>query len=306
MKRRDFFKGAGIFGCGFALGLGTGNLSKIKNRDNNSNLEQKSDWLPHIEISLCYHCNLNCAGCYHCAPIAPIYFMPLDIFEKDLEQMYKITQGKIHTIGLLGGEPLINKKREEYIEIARKYFKRSEIIVYTNGLLLNNMPNSFWETCKKNNVVIKHSFYPLYNKYPDLKDSYKKSEKYEVKLTSDSPRYKFVEINLNNQKLNNINKKYKDCKKKINCAVLDNGLLYPCLIIPSVKLFLNKYFTKHILPIDKNDILNIYKTKSIDEIFEFYNEPKNFCKYCNYNDKQRKLWRHSKRKPEEWYKVTSL
>ena len=304
MKRRDFFKSAGIFGCGFTFGLGAGNLSKMKNQDNDSNFEQKSDWLPHIEISLCYHCNLNCAGCYHCAPIAPIYFMPLDIFEKDLEQMYKITKGKIRNIMLLGGEPLLNKKIEKYIKITRKYFQDSQLIVFTNGILLNDMSENFWKTCNKYKAIVRHSFYPLYDKYPDLSYSYKQAMKFDVKIQSIEPRYRFTSMKINAKKTNDYIKVYNKCGNKFKCAVIDNGILYPCQVIPSVKLFLNSHFKNLAINIKEDDYLDIYKVKSMDDLLNYFKEPKDFCKYCNYKDEDsKKLWTLSKREAAEWFDV---
>ena len=51
----------------------------------------------------------------------------------------------------------------------------------------------------------------------------------------------------------------------------------------------------------KNDVLDIHKINSIDEIIEFYNKPKEMCAHCNYFLTEGKKWRLSKREVDEWY-----
>ena len=65
--------------------------------------------------------------------------MPLDVFEKDLAQLSKITNGKIEDLIIGGGEPLLNKDIEEYIKLARKYFKKSCLMIKTNALILSQI-----------------------------------------------------------------------------------------------------------------------------------------------------------------------
>lgn len=302
MKRREFLKDAGIFGCGCALGAGSIKLTsanKEKQKITSKN-DIYSDWLPHVEILITHHCNLNCAYCAHCAPLAPIYFESVDIFEKDIIQLYKITQGKIKEIMLLGGEPLLNKNIEVFIKLTRKYFKKSEIIIVTNGLMLNDMPDSFWKTCNENNASIYQSLYPLYERYPNLKKSYLKAIKYNVKMSAWT-KYTFTSLNLNKNAFNEKTKAYGECPYKINCTILTNGILYPCGVISSVHLFFNKYFKDFAIPVDEKDYLDIYKIKSLDEIFKFFEIPKETCKYCDYKRKKRKLWTLSKKELCEWY-----
>ena len=59
--------------------------------------------------SIIDYCNLNCAGCTHFSPIADRYIYPLDKFEKNMNQLSKITNHNIKLINIAGGEPLLNK-----------------------------------------------------------------------------------------------------------------------------------------------------------------------------------------------------
>lgn len=304
MKRREFLKNLGLTATGCTIGTGCSHkYFKKKIEQNNSIATHKTyDQLTHIEISLCHHCNLNCAYCLHCSSIAPTYYMPLDIFEKDIAQMAKITKGQIKNIMLLGGEPLLNKNIEEYIKITRKYFNNSQIVIHTNGLLLNDMPDSFWKTCSKYRIEIWHTLYPLYKQNPDLSESYKKSMKHNIKL-SPYIRYTFALMRLNNENLNDICKTYASCKYRTKSTIIDNGILYPCPVIFSARLFLNKQFKNHSLPISNNDFLEIHKSSSLAEIQNFLKQPKDFCKYCNCQSSTEQIWRFSKKELCEWYDV---
>ncbi len=305
MKRRDFLKDAGLITAGCTLGsIGTYKFIENKTtiKTNSAFKDKNCDWISHIEISLCYHCNLNCARCMHCSPIAPVYYMPLDIFEKDIARMSKITNSKIRNVMLLGGEPLLNKNIEEYIKITRKYFKNSQIVISTNGLLLNDMPEQFWQTCAKYNIEIWHTLYPLHTKNPNLSKSYQKAIQYKV-ILSPYTRYTFAQMNLDDKKQNKICETYKKCRYRIKSTMIDNGILYPCPVIFSTKLFLNKYFKSKALPISNNDFIDIYKLNSIAEFQQFLKEPKDFCKYCNAQYVPQKLWALSKKEMCEWFNI---
>lgn len=315
MKRRDFFKDTGILACGCALGSVCSNAlnkkenkntQKIDNEDIIKAVEKKKyfGWIKHVEFLIAYHCNLNCAYCNNMSPIAPKSFLPVDVFEKDIIQMSKITNGKIREIGLFGGEPLLNKDIEKYIEIARNNFQESKITIATNGLLLNEMSDSFWNTCAKNNANIKFTHYPLHKSYPILLEAHKKAKKYGVELTLKSSIYYFRSLNLNKNQLNDKISMHKNCADK-NCIIVDNSTLYPCPCIQTVNMFFNKHFKENKIPVDKNDTQNIYKLSSIDEIFKLINTPKDMCKYCNYINQnyKDKLWTYSKKELCEWYDV---
>ena len=61
-----------------------------------------------ISVYINQNCNLNCNSCIRCAPLYDHEEYPLDIFERDLKQIYKISKNTLLTID--GGEPLLNKK----------------------------------------------------------------------------------------------------------------------------------------------------------------------------------------------------
>ena len=62
----------------------------------------------YIEHHIVDHCNLNCAGCSHFSPLARPWIEDFETFKLDFKQLYNITKGDIHTIRLMGGEPLLH------------------------------------------------------------------------------------------------------------------------------------------------------------------------------------------------------
>ena len=315
MKRRDFLQNTGFLTCGCALGAIAHNLAQIKerrnviksgviNQEDITKVMQKSKyfgWLKHIQFAITYHCNLNCAYCNNMSPIAPIYHLPLDVFEKDIIQMAKITNKKIQNIGLLGGEPLLNKKIEEYIKIAHRNFEDSKITITTNGLLLNEMPDSFWKCCAENNTNIKYTIYPLSKNYPTLLRAYEQAKKYHVELLIKNSAYHFRLMNLDTKNLNNKEETHKNCGDR-SCILIDHGRMYPCPCVQTVDMFFNKYFKDKQIAIDENDYCDIYKLKNAKDIHDFVNKAKDMCKYCNFatSDGEDRVWAYSKKDASEW------
>lgn len=54
----------------------------------------------------------------------------------------------------MGGEPLLNKRINEYLKTVGKYIEKGQIGLMTNGILLPRMDDSFFETCQRNYIRI--------------------------------------------------------------------------------------------------------------------------------------------------------
>ena len=61
-----------------------------------------------LELHVTDHCNLNCKGCSHYAPIADGFYISLE----ELEEYYNIIKSRglifFSTLRLMGGEPLLH------------------------------------------------------------------------------------------------------------------------------------------------------------------------------------------------------
>ena len=96
-----------------------------------------------------------------------------------MRRLSQLTEGKIKQIFLLGGEPLLHEKINEFFPIARNLFRNSEIIMITNGILLNNKDENFWKSLRRSDVQVWVSKYVLNIDYKSIEQ---KAREYEVKL----------------------------------------------------------------------------------------------------------------------------
>ena len=306
MKRRDFFKS--IFGTYTAIT----SFFSFKYLSNKSNSTQQNNKLLTkinfkrratgviLEFPIVHHCNLNCAYCDHFASIAPVHKISVKDFQNDVKKISKITNGEIKEIWILGGEPLLHDEIDKIFEIARKYFKNTNIKMLTNGLLLDKQKDAFWKSCKNNNIKIVVENY-IYNKekinFEVIKE---KLRRFNCLLSFDSPKYQFRKMNLTKEKTHNINHRYNKCQCKL-WPILDNGKFYPCSVVNGVDKFFNKKFPDLAFPIAQKDVLDIHKINSMDELLEFYETPKEMCAHCNYFLSEGEKWRLSKQEASEWY-----
>ena len=91
--------------------------------------------LEYLEAKLIDRCNFNCRACIPFSNIAGDGIYEIDEFKKDIGRLAKLYQN-IKLFRLLGGEPLLLKNLNEYIQAVRKHFLQSELIIVTNGILL--------------------------------------------------------------------------------------------------------------------------------------------------------------------------
>lgn len=301
MERRNFLKG--IFGGYAALsGYFSFKYFEGKNKQEKSlELNTEGKFLERVEIPLVYHCNLNCAYCDHFSSIAPEFLMPVDVFKKDMEQLSKITNKNIKEITLLGGEPLLHNNLAEIFKISRACFPESRIELLTNGILLEKQPDSFWQSCHRENITIYVSNYRTGKKLFDFDKLCEIMDKFKANIRISTPKIKFQTMNLAKESKHNIYDRYENCYAKL-WPILDQGKFYACSTINGLRFF-NKKFPQYALPEANEDFLDIYKISTIDEIIEFYKKPKSLCAHCNYYISGKKDWKLSKKEPGEWYKI---
>jgi molybdenum cofactor biosynthesis enzyme MoaA len=117
---------------------------------------------PHIlsvETHLCDHCNLNCRSCTHLCPlVTEPTFNDLEEYVRDIRTL----AGKlnVHTVYLMGGEPLLHPQVIDFMRVTREVYPRWRIVIITNGLLLLKMPESFWRAMCMYRVCLRWSVYP--------------------------------------------------------------------------------------------------------------------------------------------------
>jgi MoaA/NifB/PqqE/SkfB family radical SAM enzyme len=208
--------------------------------------------------------------------------------------------GNIERLSLLGGEPLLHPNLVEILNIPRKYFKSGLINILTNGVLLLKQSKEFWETCKKNDIEIYITKYPIKLDFVQIEHL---AELYGVRLVYEGQtsvsvktlRLKPLDIN-GKQK---IKYNFTHCYMSNYCVQLYQGRIYTCAVIPYVKYF-NKQFGQK-LEVTEKDYIDIYQVKNINEIFEFLCKPMPFCRYCNIKKMKFGLdWSISRKAITEW------
>ncbi|MDR0527310.1 MAG: radical SAM protein [Spirochaetaceae bacterium] len=250
-----------------------------------------------FEVSVCDHCNLNCVSCEHFSPIADETFLDIEQYEKDCKRLSELFGGEIAWLHLMGGEPLLHPRLIEILEISRRYFKSGSIELVSNGILLLKQSDLFWETCRKNDITVAVTQYPI-------KLDHKLIERKAVE-TGIRFRYYFIghktmhkkPLDINGRQ--NIAENLSLCHKFNTCVQLVSGKLYTCIEMAYIKYF-NKYYNQNLV-VDENDSIDIYKAKTKHEILEKLAKPVSFCKYCDIKNTDFGIeWRVSKKEISEW------
>ena len=258
-----------------------------------------------MEVHITEHCNLNCKGCFHFSCIANKEFLSLNVFESNLKRLSELTR-KLPEIVLLGGEPLLHPQICSFIVTSRNYFPNTLIKILTNGILLEKQSNKFWSTCKDNNVIISISLYPI---NIDFKNIERIAMEQKVHLIYDedytktyshiSDKHTMYKWYLDIAGKQNYIKNYNNCRHKGGlCITLRDGKLYPCCTVAHI-IFFNRMFNKN-LDVTDRDYIDIYKTDSIDDVYDFMIKPFPFCRYCIPLKQHTVDWSVTKKEITEW------
>ena len=246
-----------------------------------------------IELHLVDHCNLNCAGCSHFAPLVPgEVFSDLDIFKRDLSRLSQVFTD-VYEIRLMGGEPLLHPKVNQFIEFSRQTFPLANISVSTNGVLLQKMPREFWQVCNANNALVKLTNYPINLNFQAIQ-KIAQNNHVRIKLPKRVNTF-FQFINIAGD--SDSNNSFRNCRAMYTTPFLRDGKLYSCSFAPHVHLF-NDYFHKNI-PVTHNDSINLLDNVTAQDVITFLNNPIPLCKWCKTRRPYVK-WDRSKEDINEW------
>jgi organic radical activating enzyme len=192
-----------------------------------------------LEVHVVDHCNLNCKGCDHLSPIADKWFADQNDYSRDLQQLQKLFSG-IHTICLLGGEPLLHPRIDRFLFSTRSHFPKTDIQLMTNGILLEKMPDSFWKACKETSTTIFFDVYPpLYAKEKRLIDLARAKG-----VRMHYWRASSFQASINLKGDSDLNTSFQKCPFKL-VHQLKEGKLFTC-VKPMVAHYFNKRYGTHI------------------------------------------------------------
>lgn len=230
--------------------------------------------LAYLESHLTDHCNLNCKGCLHYSSIAPEWYADLEQFEKDMRRLSQLFRS-IKTIRIMGGEPLLHPNADRFIRIARSAFPKSNLRFVTNGILLAQATQAFWDSCRETKTTIDWIVYPPMVKYFD--DYCALCDSQDVMLSAehvDIFRAKYNPKGDSDKKL-----AFTHCYigTRAQCRFLQNGRLYTCAM-PSLAHYFNDRFGCSIATDEGIDIHSKFTSgrKAIRQL----SKPIETCKWC--------------------------
>jgi MoaA/NifB/PqqE/SkfB family radical SAM enzyme len=260
-----------------------------------------------IEVNLADHCNLNCQCCDHFSQLVsePV-FLDVEVFMRDMERLAELSDNHIDILKLQGGEPLLHRDVNRFVEITRRLFPKCIIYFFTNGLLLLKSENfehgNFWQYCKDYNVTIQLTEYPIGLNVRAIEE---KAKEYGAKLqvfgeVADRVRGKTKRSTKHPFDLaGNVAKwQYISCYHFNETITLKNGRLYTCSIIPYAHYF-NNTFGQNLEISDENS-LDIHQAKNYEEIADFVTRRVPFCDYCDIKHRRTLDWARSSRQMEEY------
>lgn len=224
--------------CAKKLGKGMANIIVPKAESILEALKTKPA-LSYLEIHVVDHCNMNCRGCDHLSPIADEWFADQNRYARDLQQLRRLFS-RIYTICLLGGEPLLHPKIARFLFSTRSCFPKAKVQIMTNGILLDSMPDSFWNACKETSTEIILDVYPpLYKKEKCLVNLAKAKG-----VSMKSKRVSSFQAFINLEGDSNPNVAFQKCPFRFTHQ-LQEGKLFTC-IVPMVAHYFNKRYGTHI------------------------------------------------------------
>jgi len=185
--------------------------------------------IPGFEYNLTEHCNLACHGCDHASPLLPEKFARLGDFVRDLEAL----AGVLHAgdLRIVGGEPLLHPDLVAFLREGRRIGVADRIVLYTNGVLLHEVPDALWSSIDELYV----SAYPKVRRRLSDEDCARRCAEHGVKLTVD--RIEVFTRSLLNQPIGEprlVQAVFDNCRVAAECPTVHDGRFYRCAIAPFI------------------------------------------------------------------------
>lgn len=250
--------------------------------------------ISHLEWHVAHACNFTCEGCCHFSNHGQTAIVS---YEK-IEQWYNNWCDRLapSTIDILGGEPLLNKRICDIVELTRNKWdspslKRLDIT--TNGVLLHKYPD-LPKVLRDNNCGLKISKHGTNAEYNALWESIKSTalewvDQYGIRVDfwkSDEVWYKMYKgfgTHMEPYEDNDPEQSWDHCITGQDCWQLYEGNIYKCAPLAYLPMTNNIYKLS-----SKWDHYLTYKPITPDcsdeELIEFFNKKaESFCGMCPKN-----------------------
>lgn len=238
--------------------------------------------IPSLDCHITTICNLKCKNCSHYIPYYKSpnkYMLSVEKFKNNIDTILKNVD-LIYNLNILGGEPLLNKDIDKFLEYADSKSQIKAIRIHTNGTIV---PSEI--LMKKITSLKKVSFFlSNYSGNPSIKilkdnELINLLNKYNIKYYRAPKDYTWglvPEVNLEQNITDEQNiRQYLKCNFKYS-PCLSDGKIYPCALAKFIAD--NGYHLKGTDCIDlstnksiRKDFINFYKAKSFE-----------ICKCCDF------------------------
>lgn len=181
----------------------------------------------YIEYHVTDFCNLKCKGCGHMAhKVKKLDFANLDEYKIMMQRMADLFCN-IEQLRLMGGEPLLCKNLEDYIDIAHDIFPNCSIKVVSNGLLYKKISERLIHSMKNCDVELQVTQYPPTVKIKDELEAFCKIKG--IRLSVSVPVKKFKR-SVYVEKKPPVEVVWKNCPNRW-CHFIKGTTLYACTAV---------------------------------------------------------------------------
>lgn len=250
-----------------------------------------------LEVHVVDHCNLNCRCCSHYSPVSEPWFLTPEDLSKNLSLLSPKGAALFKDIRLLGGEPLMNPELISIMKIVREKFRTQNISVVTNGILLNSMPEEFWDACREFNIGIHFSYYPINVDYDQLALLIARNGLVPY-VHGNHQKSGFRHELLDEKGKQNKWKSYYNCSFGGSCLQLRGDKIFSCAEMAYIDVINKAFDTK--FSYKKHDYIIVDRLNSKWQIIFYKLFPRPFCRYCCTSEIKVEDWAHSAKKREEW------
>ena len=259
---------------------------------------------PYLDIQVCDHCNLRCAGCLHFAPLAKERFLDLETYRRDLDLLASVegVEGFFRGVELMGGEPLLHPQIAEVVRTTRVCLPHESIALCTNGLLLRRMDGAFWDALVECDVTLGLSPYPIKLDYEELA-AFARTKGVRVMLAGDVTgmdrgKESFIRLALSPEGDCEPGRSFTACPFGGCYLQLSQGAIWPCQVAAHHGAFAQRFgYGMHAEP---DDALPLAPLRSAGQIEDFRRRSHPMCRYCRNDALTVSPWGQSKLEAGEW------
>ncbi len=260
-------------------------------------ITRKRPTLFHLDVHVTDHCNLNCRGCEHYSSVSDPVFADLDATMKDLRRLAELFES-IEQIYLLGGEPLLHSRVEEFVRETRRIFPATRLSLMTNGILVTRMPSSFWETMRDADATLLCDSYPINIPVDRINEL---GREHRVTVEWMKPAEEFFKIPIDVAASCDPAKSFERCRGLSNCPIVRDGRLYPCAHSAYADILVNRFGIEDVAPVEE-DSISIWGDVTGDQAIDFLMRPTPWCSHCDFDSFETYSWSRGRGEAEEWVK----